>query len=50
MGSIVDSFSTAFRDPKCVMRLVGDMSAPLEGPRVASGSISLIEDMTGVYA
>lgn len=39
-----------FRDPKCVMRLAGDMAAPLDGPRWATGSISLIEDMTGNYA
>ena len=38
-----------FRDPKCVMRLTNDMSAPLDGPRWATGSISLIEDMTGNY-
>lgn len=38
-----------FRDPKCVMRLTSDMSAPLDGPRWATGSISLIEDMTGNY-
>ena len=38
-----------FRDPKCVMRLTSDMIAPLDGPRWATGSISLIEDMTGNY-
>jgi len=38
-----------FRDPKCVMRLTSDMNAPLDGPRFATGSISLIEDMTGNY-
>lgn len=37
------------RDPKCVMRLAADMAAPLDGPRFATGSISLIEDMTGNY-
>lgn len=41
--------SIEFRDPKCVMRLAGDMTAPLDGPRMATGSISLIEDMTGNY-
>ena len=42
--------SIEFRDPKCVMRLASDMAAPLDGPRWATGSISLIEDMTGNYA
>jgi len=42
--------SLEFREPKCVMRLVGDMSAPLNGPRVATGSLSLVEDMTGSYS
>lgn len=38
-----------FSDPRCVMRLSGDMSAPLSGPRFATGSIMLVEDMTGSY-
>ncbi|WP_257540996.1 hypothetical protein [Sphingobium sp. CFD-1] len=39
-----------FSDPRCVMRLTGDMAAPLNGPRAATGSITLIEDMTGSYS
>lgn len=39
-----------FREPKSVMRLASDMSAPNDGPRGGVGSISLIEDMTGNYA
>lgn len=38
-----------FSDPRCVMRLSGDMSAPLNGPRFATGSLMLVEDMTGSY-
>lgn len=40
-----------FSDPRCVMRLAADsdMSAPLNGPRAATGSITLIEDFTGSY-
>ncbi|WP_303758336.1 hypothetical protein [Sphingobium yanoikuyae] len=39
-----------FADPRCVMRLSGDMSAPLNGPRFAAGSLMMVEDMTGQYA
>ena len=39
-----------FSDPRCVMRLTGDMAAPLNGPRQASGSITLVEDMAGSYS
>lgn len=39
-----------FSNPRCVMRLSGEMPAPLSGPRFASGSITLVEDMTGSYA
>ena len=38
-----------FSDPRCVMRLNSDMAAPLNGPRSATGSIILVEDMTGSY-
>lgn len=40
-----------FSDPRCVMRLASDsdMAAPLNGPRSATGSITLIEDRTGSY-
>lgn len=40
-----------FSDPRCVMRLAAesDMAAPLNGPRTATGSITLVEDFTGAY-
>jgi len=39
-----------FNDPRCVMRINGNMSAPLAGPRWATGSVSLVEDFRGVYS
>ena len=38
-----------FNDPRFVARIEGQMSAPLTNPKFASGSIRLVEDMTGSY-
>lgn len=39
-----------FNNPRCVMRLDGRMSAPLAGPRWATGSARFVEDFSGSYA
>lgn len=39
-----------FNNPRCVVRVDGSMSAPLAGPRWASGSVRFVEDFTGSYA
>lgn len=38
-----------FNNPRCVMRLDGRMTAPLAGPRWATGSARFVEDFTGDY-
>lgn len=44
-GTVID-----FNSPRCVVRLSGAMSAPLAGPRWASGSVRFVEDFTGNYS
>lgn len=39
-----------FINPRSVMRLDGSMSAPLAGPRWATGSVRFVEDFSGSYA
>lgn len=39
-----------FMSPRCVMRVDGRMSAPLSGPRWATGSVRFVEDFSGSYA
>jgi len=38
-----------FNNPRFVARVEGQMSAPMSNPKFASGSVALVEDMTGSY-